>query len=109
MNKLAIKRCRSKAVAVLTSRTVLAVKLDDGRTIFVPLIWFPRLKHATARERKKWRLIGNGRGIYWPDLDEDISVRNLLAGIPSGESQASFRKWLRHRKERRRPVIRKKL
>ncbi len=67
--------------------------LADGRTLAVPLAWYPRLLHATPAERANWRLIGNGQGIHWPDLDEDISVGNLLAGKPSGESQASFKLW----------------
>jgi hypothetical protein len=70
------------------------------------LAWFPRLLHATAAERKKWRLIGKGEGIHWENIDEDISVEGLLAGKPSGESQASLRKWLSKRKPRRsiRPI-----
>jgi hypothetical protein len=64
----------------------LSVGLADGRTISVPLGWYPRLTHATSAERKKWRLIADGRGIHWPDIDEDISVANLLAGQPSMES-----------------------
>ena len=60
----------------------------------MPLDWFPRLWHATTKERKVWRLIADGRGIHWPKIDEDISVANLLAGQPSGESPASFKKWL---------------
>jgi hypothetical protein len=63
----------------------------------VPLAWFPRLLHATPEERDRWRLIGKGQGIYWEDIDEDISVENLLAGKPSGESQTSLKKWLQSR------------
>ncbi len=79
----------------------LSVELSDGRTISVPLAWFPRLSYATRAERKHWRLIGRGQGIHWEDIDEDISVENLLAGRPSGESQASFKKWLAARSARR--------
>jgi len=75
----------------------LSVNLSDGRTISVPVAWFPRLSHGTTEERDHWRLIGNGRGIHWTDLDEDISVENLLAGRPSGESQTSFKRWLDQR------------
>jgi Protein of unknown function (DUF2442) len=57
----------------------LIVHLSDGRTVSVPLAWFPRLLHGTAEQRKSWRLIGKGIGIHWPDLDEDISIRSLLA------------------------------
>jgi hypothetical protein len=72
----------------------LAVDLSDGRSISAPLAWYPRLLHGTPPERNHWRLIGRGGGIHWSDLDEDISVENLLAGQPSGESQASFQAWL---------------
>ena len=87
-------------ITVPTAETVritddsLSVELSDGRTISAPLAWFPRLFHATRKERNRRRLIGRGQGIHWPDIDEDISVENLLAGRPSGESQASFKKWL---------------
>jgi hypothetical protein len=75
----------------------LTVELADGRTITVPLAWFPRLANGTARERANCRLIGNGSGVHWPDLDEDISVESLLAGRRSGETQASLRRWLQQR------------
>ena len=78
----------------------LIVDLTDGRTITVPLIWFPRLSHGTPDERTNWRLIGNGAGIHWPDLDEDISVESLLAGRRSGETQESLRQWLNTRELR---------
>jgi len=76
----------------------LSVDLVDGRTISVPLAWFPRLVQATKAERSHWRLIGQGEGIHWPDLDEDISVRSLLAGRRSAETQASLALWLKTRK-----------
>jgi hypothetical protein len=75
----------------------LSVDLSDGRTISVPLAWFPRLTYATPPEQNNWRLIGKGHGIHWEELDEDISVEGLLAGKPSGESQTSFKKWLANR------------
>jgi hypothetical protein len=84
----------SDAVNVDVSEDGLTVELSDGRTIIVPLAWYPRLLHATACERRSWRLIGGGAGIDWPELDEDISVENLLAGRASGESKASFNRWL---------------
>ena len=70
------------------------VDLSDGRSISVPLGWYPRLLNATDAERKNWRLIGKGEGIHWADLDEDISVEGLLAGRHSAESRESFAKWL---------------
>lgn len=82
---------------VKVTRDSLKVDLSDGRTILVPLTWYPRLLHATAKERENWRLIGRGRGIHWEDIDEDISVEGLLAGHPSGESQRSLKKWLEKR------------
>jgi hypothetical protein len=85
---------------VRVTRDTLSVDLSDGRTISVPLEWFPRLVYATPEERKNWGLIGRGHGIHWEDIDEDISVEGLLAGKPSGESQASFKKWLNHRQSR---------
>lgn len=85
------------AVRVHLSEETLSVELTDGRTISAPVAWYPRLSHGTTEERNHWRLVGGGRGIHWPDLDEDISVENLLAGKPSGESQASFKRWLKER------------
>ena len=85
---------------VAISEDTLCVDLRDGRSISVPLAWYPRLSHASSPERKRWRLIGRGVGIHWEDLDEDISVEGLLAGRPSGESQASFSKWLAKRSSR---------
>jgi hypothetical protein len=76
----------------------LTVELSDGRTISVPLAWYPRLTYATRDERNRWRLIGRGEGIHWPDLDEDISVEGVLAGRPSGESQRSLKRWLELRR-----------
>lgn len=62
------------------------VVLSDGRKIVVPLAWFPRLVRATPDERRNWQLLGDGVGIHWPDVDEDISVAGLLQGEPSAES-----------------------
>lgn len=75
----------------------LAVLLDDGRTISVPVAWYPRLMHGTNTEGEKYELIGDGEGIHWPDLDEDISVEGLLAGRRSAESDASLARWLKSR------------
>ena len=86
------------ATSVAISEDTLTADLSDGRTISVPLTWYPRLVHATMEERCNWRLVGGGEGIHWPDLDEDLSVEGLLAGRPSAESQRSFKRWLEARK-----------
>ena len=80
---------------------ILTAELADGRTISVPLLWYPRLVHATQQERDYWQLIGDGEGIHWPDLDEDISVQDLLGGWPSGEGQRSLQRWLDAKREGR--------
>lgn len=82
------------------SEDSLSVNLSDGRSISVPLAWYPRLWHGTPGERGKWRLIGRGEGIHWPDLDEDISVEGIIAGRPSNESQNSLTRWLAQRASR---------
>ena len=86
-----------RALNIVIADDSLTLVLNDGRSISVPLAWYPRLLHGTTEERDNWRLIGNAEGIHWSDLDEDISVENLLAGKPSGESQDSFKKWLEKR------------
>ena len=85
---------------VTITEDTLTVDLSDGRTVSVPLAWFPRLLHASPEERRNWRLIGRGQGIHWVDIDEDLSVEGLLAGKPSGESQTLFKKWLAARSSR---------
>ena len=79
----------------------LSAELSDGRSISVPLAWYPRLVHATEQQRDNWWLIGGGEGIHWPDLDEDISVEGLLVGRPSGESQQSLQRWLEAKRDGR--------
>ena len=66
---------------VRTTGDELVVKLMDGRTISVPLAWYPRLLHASAKQRQNWEVAGGGYGIHWPEIDEDISVLGLLAGL----------------------------
>ena len=100
MNTLTIESKTGRAQYVVVTEDTLTVDLVDGRTISVPLVWYPRLLHATLSERSHWRLIGEGDGIHWPDIDEDISTENLLAGKPSGESQRSLKRWLEARAER---------
>ena len=89
------------AERVTATDDTLSVDLSDGRTISVPLAWFPRLVNASQEERNNWKLIGKGQGIHWESIDEDISVENLLAGRPSGESQTSLKKWLEEHSRRR--------
>jgi hypothetical protein len=84
-------------VGLTLTEDTLSVELSDGRTLSVPLVWFPRLLHATPKERLDWRLVGNGEGIHWPAVDEDISVEGLIAGRPSGESAQSLKDWLSRR------------
>jgi hypothetical protein len=97
MNSLVIETRIATAQRVTATEDALTVDLSDGRTLSVPLAWYPRLLHGTPEERNNWRLIGNGEGIHWPDLDEDISVENLVLGKPSGESQRSLKQWLEQR------------
>ncbi len=99
MSTLAIEIRLALAENASVTEDSLIVDLDDGRTISVPLAWFPRLLHGTEEERNNWRLIGKGEGIHWPDLDEDISVEGILFGRPSGESQRSFSGWLESRRK----------
>lgn len=100
MSILAVEIDVPYAVGVHVTEDTLSVDLSDGRSISVPLGWYPRLEHASLQEKTNWRLIGNGVGIHWEDIDEDISVEGLLAGKPSGESQLSFKKWLQARQNR---------
>lgn len=97
MPTLAIEFRLVSAQGVKVTEDSLIVELSDGRTISMPLAWFPRLLNGTPAERNHWRFIGDGEGIHWPDLDEDISVENLVLGKPSGESQKSFKRWLEQR------------
>ena len=84
----------AKAQDIRVTDDCLSVDLTDGRTISEPLAWYPRLLRGTSEERSNWRLIGDREGINWPDLDEDISVDNLLLGKRSGESPNSFKRSL---------------
>ena len=86
-----------RAQCVLVTDDSLTVDLVDGRTVSVPLAWYPRLSHGTPSERDNWRLIGQGEGVHWPYLDEDISIEGLLGGRASGESQNSLKQWLADR------------
>jgi hypothetical protein len=87
-----------RASAAVVTDDTLTVDLVDGRSVSVPLTWYPRLLHGSPEERGKWQLIARGEGIHWPDLDEDISVSSLIAGRPSQESDASLERWLAGRR-----------
>lgn len=87
----------SRITDVNVTDDTLAVTLEDGRTIAVPIGWYPRLAYGAAEERAHFELSGAGYGIYWPDLDEDIGVEGLLLGKKSSESAASFERWLQGR------------
>lgn len=89
-----------QVTAVSISDDTISVDLLDGRSVSVPLEWYPRLLHADQTERENCRFTGNGEGIHWPDLDEDISVEAIVFGIPSQESATSLRAWLQRRDQR---------
>jgi hypothetical protein len=92
------KHTEPLATDVRIDDTRLTIQLQDGRTLTVPILWYPRLAHGTPAERSNWQIIAGGEGIHWPALDEDLSVRGLLEGRPSAESQRSFKKWLAARR-----------
>jgi len=90
----------ARAQQVTVSEDSLTVDLVDGRTIIVPLVWYPRLWHGTPEERGRLEILGDGTLIHWPDLDEDLGISGLLAGRRSGESQQSLARWLEERHAR---------
>ena len=94
MSSSAMELSGPRAQSVVVTDDSLTVDVVDGRTVSVSLSWYPRLSHASPSERDNWRLIGQGEGIHWPDIDEDIHVDGLLRGRPSGESQDSLKRWL---------------
>ncbi|MGR3302097.1 MAG: DUF2442 domain-containing protein [Candidatus Scalindua sp.] len=96
MSTLALEH-DSLAQKVVFTEDSFVVYLSDGRNISVPIIWYPRLFNGNKQERENYELIGDGEGIHWPDIDEDISVDGILAGRRSGESQSSLDKWLKKR------------
>ncbi|MGO9174142.1 MAG: DUF2442 domain-containing protein [Rhodomicrobium sp.] len=98
MTHSAVEQRIPRALSFSVTLDMLEVVLEDGRVLAAPLAWFPRLLHGTEEERSRARLIGQGEGLHWPDLDEDVSVEALLAGRPSAESAASLKRWLASRK-----------
>jgi hypothetical protein len=87
-----------KIIEVVVTDDTLSVDLEDGRTVAIPIGWYPRLAYSSPAERANFQISGAGYGIYWPDLDEDIGVEGLLLGKKSNESQVSFERWLERRR-----------
>ena len=96
MNTLVLE-VEPTAVSITVTNEKLIVDLEDGRTLVIPLEWYPRLAHGSSREQQNWQLLGDGYAIEWPDLDEHIGIEGLLAGRRSGESKKSFQRWLSSR------------
>lgn len=91
-----LEEARAQSVTVEDDR--LIVELVDGRAICVPLAWFPRLWYGKPAERALFTIIGDGKLLHWPELDEDLAVAGLLAGRRSSESAESLKRWLQTRK-----------
>ena len=94
MSSLASELEEARAQTVTVSEDALTVDLADGRTIILPLAWYPRLWYGTPDERNRFEIFGDGTYIHWPDLDEDLTVAGLLAGHRSLESPGSLKRWL---------------
>ena len=97
MNSSALEVQEARTQAVTVTEDALTLDLVDGRTITVPLVWYPRLWHGTAEERQHVEVFGDGAYLHWPDLDEDLTVAGLLAGRRSGESPQSLKRWIEAR------------
>lgn len=101
MNTPATEIQEPRAQDVRVDADNLVMELVDGRTLTVPLAWFPRLWYGTEEERACFEIIGDGNYVHWPRLDEDLSVAGLLAGRRSGESGESLKRWLAGREGKR--------
>src|SRR5207302_5164897 len=86
-------RADERVSDVTFTKDALSVALRDGRTITVPLAWYPRLLNASAAQRKNWRVAGGGYGIHWPDIDEDLSTEGLLRGAPAPRPHVARPSW----------------
>ena len=102
MDSSAVETQEARARKVTVTEEAVTVDLVDGRTIIVPLAWYPRLWHGTPEERNHFEIFGDGTYIHWPDLDEDLTVAGLLAGFPSGENPQSLKSWLDGRGQKKR-------
>ena len=98
MSSSGVDTQEARALSLSLSDEALSVDLVDGRTVIVPLVWYPRLWHGSKQERNNFEIFGDGAYVHWPDLDEDLTVAGLLEGKRSGESAASLKKWLASRK-----------
>jgi len=98
ITSVAVTHSLPRVVNVSVTDDTLSVDLEDGRTVSVPIGWYPRLAHGTPAERANVLIAGAGFGLHWPDLDEDIGVEGILLGKHSSESPQSFGKWLKARK-----------
>ena len=96
----AVTLALARVVNVMVTDDTLSVDLEDGRTLSVPIGWYPRLAYSTPAERANFQISGAGYGIHWPDLDEDIGVEGLVLGKKSTESSASFERWLQRRRQK---------
>jgi len=94
MNTSATEIQDARAQDVRVGVDSLVVELVDGRTLTVPLAWFPRLWYGSEQERARFEILGDGRYLHWPDLDEDLTIAGMLAGRRSGESADSLKRWL---------------
>lgn len=90
----------ARVLSVVVTDDTLSVDLEDGRTVSIPIGWYPRLAHGTDSERENFEISGSGYGVHWPDLDEDIAVEGLLLGKRSSESPSSFERWLKRRRDK---------
>src|SRR5437667_12798994 len=99
MSTLCSDRETLRTRRVTLTDDAVSIALVGCRTISPPIAWYPRLPHGSTAERAKFELIGNGEGIHWPDLDEDLSIEGMLAGQPSREKRESIERWLASRKK----------
>ena len=97
-------KSEARAQEVTLTDEVLSISLVDGRSVSVPLSWYPRLWYASEEERKNFELFGDGSYIHWPDLDEDLTVEGILEGKRSAEGPSSLKKWLETREGKSKPT-----
>ncbi len=101
MSSLDVEIQEARARAVRITEDSLTVDLVDGRTVIVPLVWFPRLWHGSPDERGRLEIFGDGAYVHWPELNEDLTIASLLSGRRSGESSKSLKKWSAARRKKR--------